>query len=302
MIRLLSFVVAISVCIVAQAHADPEADQLKARVSQLEAEVKLLKERLAKLEATRPAPRVLKISVMPGEWGSAPTDDIAAVCRSCAAELTRYFPDRDWDPVTVHNDPKQGPMVIYGRGHEGERRVLLNTKDTYWAQYSYQFAHELCHVLCNYRDGSRVNLWFEESLCETASLFVLKRMAETWKTKPPYGNWKSYADKLGDYAQKRIGETGKLTDLTLAQWYQREEPALRKNGTDRARNNIVAMYLLELFEKNPDHWKAVAYLNQADPKREPSLAEYLADWRSRVPEAQKSFVSDVAVLFGVKLP
>jgi len=289
----------------ATSHADPETELLKMRVAQLEAEVKLLKERLAKLEGEKkvvaaPA-KTPKFVVIPGDWGGAGPDDILAVCRSAAQELTVLFPDRELEPISIKYDAKQGPMVIYGKGADGERRVLLNTKDTYWSQYSYQFAHEVCHILCNYRDSNRANLWFEETLCETASLFVLRKMSETWKTKPPYANWKSYAQKHNDYAEDRLKKTEKLEGLTLAQWFQRNEAELRKTGTNRQKNEVVAVALLPLFEKNPKNWQAVSYLNQWDPKKELTFNEYLQDWHERVPKDLKPFVAEVATLFDLKV-
>ena len=288
-----------------RALADPETDLLKVRVTQLEAEIKLLKERLAKLEGERKSPiepaKTPKFVVIPGGWGDAGAADILAVCRSAASELTVLFPNRELEPISIRHDMAQGPMVIFGKGSNGERRVLLNVKDTHWSQFSYQLAHEVCHILCNYRDGNRANLWFEESLCETASLFALRRMSDTWKTKPPYPNWKSYADKLNDYAEQRLKNTEKLEGLTVAQWYQRNEPELRKNGTNRDKNQVAAAALLPLLEKNPKAWQAVSYLNQWDAKKELSFSEYIRDWHERVPKELKPFVEEVGGTFGITM-
>ncbi|MCP6756902.1 hypothetical protein NL533_35270, partial [Klebsiella pneumoniae] len=70
--------------------------------------------------------------------------------------------------------------------------LKLDTSNTFWSQYAYQFAHEFCHVLCGYREDDPGTQWFEETLCETASLFVLRAMAREWKTAPPYPHWKDY--------------------------------------------------------------------------------------------------------------
>jgi hypothetical protein len=238
------------------------------------------------------------LTVVPGEW-DAPADNIEAVCRSAAIEIAKHAPDRKWDPIAIRQDLKQGPMVVYGKDGEGRRRVLLNVKGTYWSQFSYQFAHELCHILCNYREGDKSNHWFEESLCELASLYTMRQMAETWKTKPPYSNWKDYAPSLGKYAQDRIDATEKLGDLPLAQWYRRHEPELRKNPTERARNQVVAVALLPLFEKDPAGWAALGSLNQGDAKRELTFAEYLRGWHSRVPAERKAFVAEIAKQFEI---
>ena len=84
------------------------------------------------------------------------------------------------DPICV-NRSRTGPIVLYERGKQGEYLVKLNTEKTYWCQYAFQFAHELGHIICGYKKGDRSNLWFEETICETASLFVLRRMTKEWK-------------------------------------------------------------------------------------------------------------------------
>ena len=65
------------------------------------------------------------------------------------------------------------PIVLFKRGPRGGSS-LLNTSDRYWCQYAFQFAHEIGHILCRYKDGDSTNKWFEETLCETASLYALE--------------------------------------------------------------------------------------------------------------------------------
>src|SRR5262249_46766521 len=113
--------------------------------------------------------------------------------------------------------------------------------------------------------------------------------------------WKSFAEKLHDYADQRLNQTEKLNDLTFAQWYKRNEPDLKKTGTNRPKNQVVAAALLPLFEKEPNRWQAVSYLNQADPKKELSFDEYMRDWHERVPKELKPFVAEVARLFEIAI-
>jgi hypothetical protein len=280
--------------------SDPTAEiaELRQRVRQLEREVQELKAKLNPKPAAKLA--APDIRIVPGDWGSGGEADIRAVCKSASSELFKHIIDLPADPISVRNDQK-GPMVIYGLGESGERRVLLNTKDTYWSQYAYQFSHECCHILCNYRDGQKENLWFEEALCETASLFALRSMADTWKTNPPYSNWKSYSDSLAKYAQDRIDAVDKVEAKTLAAWLKEHEATLRKNPTDRAKNQVVAVRILPLLEKNPKHWQAVRSLNQGPADKALSFHEYLQDWHDRAPAAHKPFVEEIAEMFELKL-
>jgi hypothetical protein len=279
--------------------AEVEVEQLKKRVTQLEEEVRELRKLLEATKTGAPKPGVLVIRVPKDDW-KAPPADIQAVCLSAANEIWKHTSHRTIEPITMTYSTK-GPMVVYGLGGDGDRRVLLNVQGTYWSQFSYQFAHEFCHILCNYRDSTKQNHWFEESLCELASLFALRKMAETWKTSPPYPNWKSYSESLQSYIDDHIKKIAPLGDLTLAQWYVRNEEALRKNSTDRPKNEVVALALLPLFEKNPEHWAALEYLNRWEKTRELTFKEYLTDWHERVPEKHKSSVANVAKLFEIPL-
>jgi hypothetical protein len=49
-------------------------------------------------------------------------------------------------------------------------------------------------------------LWFEESLCETASFFALREVIHTWEKAPHYPNWNTYAPSLKSYVQAIIDD------------------------------------------------------------------------------------------------
>lgn len=268
------------------------------QLSQLETRLEALTQRAF---APPAPPGPLDIRVITREWGDASSEDVQAVCVSAAKELWAFFPHRRLEPITVGNS-KKGPMAVYGRGSDGERRILINIDGKLWARCAYQFSHEFCHVLCNSREAKNPNLWFEESLCEAASLFALRRMAKTWKAKPPYPNWKSYSDSLDDYADVTARAVAPLENLSFADWFVKNQPGMRKDGTDRPHNRVVALSLLKLLDKDPHHWEAVGYLNQWDVKNiDLSFADYLADWFRRVPDIHKPFVKEVGRLFKIEV-
>ena len=240
-------------------------------------------------------PRRLLICPAPtGQWG-ADIHDVQHVLTSAARELRRYFPERRLDPIIVA--PKGGPIVWHRRGLGGEHYVCLDTGKTFWCQYAFQFAHEFCHILCRHETTEKANKWFEESLCEMASLFALRRMAETWKLKPPYPSWRDYAKHLRSYADGRIEKHRLPEGTSLAQWYRRHEAALRKNSVLRDKNLIVAGTLLPLFEAEPAHWAAVEFLNAGASKTPRSFQQYLADWHTHAPDEHKPFIRKIARQF-----
>ena len=250
-------------------------------------------------EAAPPKPAPLEIRInRDADWGCSP-EDAHEVCAAAARELWPHFPERRLPPLRV--DPKGGPIVIFGLNSKGEIRVRLNTHGTYWAQMTYQFSHELGHILCDYKDNPNPNKWFEESVCETASLFVLRRSAETWKTRPPYPHWKDYSGALMKYAEQRIEEARLPAGKTLAGWYRENAPILSKNATDRSRNTTAATELLPLFEKAPAHWEAVGFLNAGKFDASTTFPQFLEAWHRNVPDKHRAFVREVAAKLGITI-
>ena len=232
------------------------------------------------------------------DWKAHPAD-VKAVLYSASRPLWRQFPDRELKPILV--DPRGGPIVLFRRGENGEYLVRLDTGETYWAQYSYQFAHELCHILCGYDEDVHRNKWFEESLCEVASLYTLRAMSEDWKTDPPYANWTNYSTALKKYADERIASAPLPESKTLAEWFADHEATLYSNATDRKLNNVVAVQLLPLLEEEPTRWESVTWLNRAKSTQSQTFGDYLSDWHQHAPQRHQAFIKTIGERFGVNV-
>jgi hypothetical protein len=244
-------------------------------------------------------PPALKLRLVKDGWGGASLADAEQVLKSAGKQLLAHFPGAELAPVRVY--PIGGPITLFRRDADGSIVVKLATTGRLWAQYSFQFAHELGHIMCRYDANNTGHLWLEESLCELSSLYTLRSMAEDWKANPPYSNWKSYGAHLKEYAQKRIDEHPLPPGQSLAKWYRDNADALSKNATDRPRNTTVAAALLPLFEKSPQHWKAVYYLNQGKPKGPQTFAQRLQNWHDQTPAEHQAFVREIAERFEVTL-
>jgi hypothetical protein len=221
---------------------------------------------------------------------------VAAVLRAAAGELWKHVEVGEAPRIRV--SPKGGPIVLHRRGPGGEFLVKLDYEDTYWSQLTYQFAHEFTHVLCGAKPVEHRHKWFEESLCEAASLFVLRRSAETWKTKPPIAGEEGFAPSHLSYAAKRLEKAALPAGTTLAAWYGANREALEAGAEDRPRQNVVAAALLPLLEAEPSGWDAVRRLNDAPPGAGATFADVLAAWRRACPERHRPFVDRVAAAFG----
>lgn len=235
------------------------------------------------------------------EWGDAVPRDVHAVLLSAGRALLEHVPDAAPPPIEV--SAKGGPILLFEPSPEGHLRVRLDTGGKFWSQYSFQFAHEMCHAVCRARPGPNDSghLWFEEALCETASLFVLRRMADSWRRDPPYRNWAAYAPRLADYAAMRLAESPRPEGMSLARWYERHREDFESQPTDRPNALAVAAALLPLFEAQPERWAAVRWLNVAPPARGRSFARHLAAWRRETPRRHAAAVDAIAAEFGIRL-
>ena len=238
------------------------------------------------------------IDVEPFGWGAASPEDIGILLADVSSHLDRLLAEPVVEQIRVV--PESGldvvPITLFRHAQSGPITIQLAAQDTYWAQFSYQFAHEFCHVLSDYeRLGDNPNKWFHEALCELASVFTLRRMAERWPTQPPYPNWTDYAPAFSNYADNLLSDENRQLPKgpTLATWLPKHETELRQDPYIRDKNAIVAYQLLPLFEEEPSGWNAVRSL----PSSTGILTEYLADWHECVQSTDKPFVERVIGAF-----
>ena len=252
----------------------------------------------------------LDIRVQANAFGNANPADITVVLRSTASELFRYCPHTQLGGIDVYFRADH-PEIDSKRTPAGRIAMALSARDTRWAQYSFQFAHEFCHALANYTnsrqqtipDTPNANLWFEESLCETASLFSLRAMSQTWQSTPPYPAFQAYAPWFADYAQQRLArpENQLPAGRPFSAWFRQHEGALRKDAGHRDWNTIIASQLLPIFEAEPAGWEAVTFLNRGSSDGRQSLFEHFARWRANCPDRLRPFVSKLATVFAVRM-
>jgi hypothetical protein len=256
--------------------------------------------------ATQP----LDIRVQAGGFGRVSSADITAVLQSAASEICRHCRRIRLDGIDVYHRTDH-PQIDFQRTSSGRIAIGLATQDTYWAQYSFQFAHEFCHALANFGDNphqlvrypSSANLWLEESLCETASLFTLRAMSRSWHTAPPYPAWQDYAPWFNLYVEQRLAlpEHHLPAGMPFVVWFHQNQSALRQNSETRDRNTLIAIQLLPIFEREPRGWEALVYLNRGSRNANESLPQHLAEWRSQCPGGLRPFVTRLAAVFAVKL-
>lgn len=232
-------------------------------------------------------------------WDGAALADLKAVYTSACSELAVNFTGDekfDLEPIRIRHD-KGGPIVLYQRTLRGELVVQLSAKGNFWSQHAYQIAHEFCHILCRFKDADRSNLWFEESLCELASIYALRQMAITWKSDAPYPNWRSYGQSLHDYADDVAGKHALPEGKSFATWFGETLGELSKDPTQRDLNGIVAVQLLPIFEATPEAWQAIPFLNVGRSKERQSFDDYLKAWHQNTPATLRHHVAKITGQF-----
>ena len=243
-----------------------------------------------------------------GPWGKASPGDIGRVAESAAGELWKWCPQTRMDGIRIYRRP-DFPQTDFGRGIDGRIAIGLAVEHQRWSQFAFQFAHEFCHALAQHsavgirgwHEPRHANLWLEESLCETASLFALRRMSESWRTRPPYRNWRDFAPHHAAYAAERLAERRhQLPEgRSFRAWFAENENSMRANHALREKNVIVARELLPLFEAAPENWEAIPYLNHGPRVRGRLLREKIADWQAAAPLAHRAFIAGLGALLGV---
>ncbi len=255
---------------------------------------------MAEADGTRVTLEGLRFRVATDGWGAAPVAEVSAVIRSAAGVLWKYFPSLKREPFVVVRG-REGPIVHYQRNIVGEIVLKLDTQDYLWCQYVYQFAHEFTHILCGFDDDAwKRNNWFEETICEVAALFVLRRLTDFWADVPPYPNWRSYAPEFRRYAQGVMDSRSQVGEGHLGDFYRKHRRTLERTPRDRALNGAMALPLLTLLEGSPASWEAVAWLNSTPSPEGESFAAYLEKWRLAVPARHRGFVREVMRRFEVE--
>ena len=245
------------------------------------------------------------IEVVAGSWGSSEPAEIAKVVDAVVAA----FPAPAAAPPAIRIRHRfGGPMVRYDLDHDGALVVYLSARDSRWYQYVYQFAHEYCHLLSSFErklvghDIVREHQWFEESLCEAASLYALRRLAARWHEAPPDALLGEAAPLLARYAEQLLDEPHRSNGngSSFASWYARNEANLRREPYAREMNEAAAMRLLPLFEKDPGRWAALATLHATAPSPGQPFAAFLAAWSAATLPELRPVVEEIRALFDTR--
>ncbi len=245
----------------------------------------------------------LTITVQPNRsWGDITTTEIKALCYNVVSHFQDSLRDsHKIDGILNVYYANDGPFIRHNPPNR--HNIAISALGTHLNQFTYQFSHELCHVIHNYEDTTvdNPNLWFQESMCMMASIWVLKDMYRTWKDNPPYTHWKNYREFLLSYANSNIERQGVQYSGTSEQWLTEWEDFLRSDYKNPFTHHLLVSQLsynfLPIFEENPEAWNAVRQM----PSSKGKIKDYMRDWYDIVDTEDKRFVQVIAEEMGINV-
>ena len=221
------------------------------------------------------------LTVENGNWGATSLRSILAVLASAAGVLADAFGRAPDAPVRVA-PWNRDPQVF---DDQRPYQIRLSARDRYWSQYVYQFSHEFCHVMTNFdRHKGHEHRWFDECLCEVASLFVLHRLAELWKARPPEAipDAAGFAFNHRTYAERTAARYLRISRDLLPEWFAKAVPRLEANPYERDLCGTVAVALLHSFQADPALWRDCVHLSHWNPNADPAFEDYLGSWTAHL--------------------
>lgn len=151
---------------------------------------------------------------------------------------------------------------------DGLHLIKLNTHNNLWCQWVYQFAHEFCHHLINGSMSRDITglMWFEETVCELASLHNLYEIVRFCKTSSKE-NLNRHVPAVLDYPDDLMKCS--IPSIDVQGFLARHIDVLNRPVYCQDTYNILASSIFPLFLENPCLWKII--LHFGDMRRWTSL-------------------------------
>lgn len=243
-------------------------------------------------------------SIVEGYWGNTLLIDLSRVLDNIVSKfyetlISELLPVKE---VVIQNikylpNHTPGPEIVV---KDYIDKIYLDLEDNLWCQYIYQFSHELCHHVI----GSDAKLvfkfkWFEETLCELASLYCLEKLSISWKTDAPYPNWSNYASVIKSYKMQHVSKPENIIEIPFENWFAQNIDEFYSNRYRRTENRIVALQLFDLFNNNPFNWQIVQYLSYLKTSDEMDFKDFLLCWEAVLPEKLKVDFRKITLILNV---
>ena len=214
-------------------------------------------------------------------------NDPLIIIRDVCNLMLKAFDENPDTVLHIIDDKQLGyPMCL-----DNNRIIYLSTAgNTYWAQNAYQLSHELCHHFIKKKSPTDEHSWFEESICELASIYFLSEIASNWSTSAN----KSYSSKITDYLSNLLI---KPLNINLKQLGIQSSAFYEKMNADpylRVENNFIANKLLPIFKKTPSLWEDVYLIRKLNIK---DLNSFFTEWSKLAKQENVGAILEISQLF-----
>jgi hypothetical protein len=191
-------------------------------------------------------------------------------------------------PIAIENTKVRAPNLINPRfvEREGISLILLSSSENYWSKFVYQYGHEYMHYMINrpFKPNGDRFAWFEETLCEMSSLFVLKELQNMNSNEKIVDEYRRHFDSYYNLTTSNDNLVDVNSDI--GDFINLNHSYLVNERYDRKINRTVAINLLKLFISESSLWIYVKYLNKIDDDSCKSFSEYLDAWREQIPKSE----------------
>ncbi len=224
------------------------------------------------------------ITICNANWGATSLSAIRGVLESVLEVLTEPFQKVPAEPIRV--SPWFSDFASVAED-QCPYEVFLPARNRYWSWYGFEFAQQVCRILTNYDicKGHK-HRWFDETLCQLASLFALRRMADSWVGNPPptVPMASEFAPYHREYAERIEQQHEPPTPEGLPAWLREQIDQLEAGSADPVRTMTLAVALLPEFRRDPSLWVDCGALNTWDAHGDGDFAAYLDSWSARIQE------------------
>lgn len=277
----------------------------------------MLAGRTGRAQAGTRLPLLANASIeLTGSWGEMLQPSVLKVLhrtRSACLQQVELISDRQPQNLVVERRDNHPPAIWLQQKRAHTAWVVVDIGERDWSKLAYQFGHELGHVVCNSWSPDskprRPSQWLEEALVEAFSLRGLKRLAEDWRTRPPFRGDSAFAGTLEDYRADILAEytglgakQGGLDDLPA--WFDRNRKQLEQfpGLGDEAR--AAALKLLAMLDRDPSCISALGALNRWPERSSLPLNAYLRAWTRSCTElrASTALPEQLSLLLGPPRP
>ena len=217
-------------------------------------------------------------------------DDPLIIIRDvCDLMLKAFDENPDTDLLIIDDNQRDYPEYL----HNKKIIYLATAGNDYWAQNAYQLSHELCHHFIMKKSPTGDNSWFEESICELASIYYLSEVASNWSTSSN-DDKSSYYSGITRYLSKLLISPLNLNLKELSIQSSVFYKEMNSNQYLRDKNRFIANKLLPIFKKTPSLWEDVYLIRKLNIK---DLNSFFTEWSQLAKHKNARAILEISELF-----